>query len=171
MRLTAITGESLDSIKFCFPKQILDTIPSFSFRVQWPNKDEPAVCKKLKNRGWCKSLFRYLCDDLGNCTAEYTALIDATDASPMSHETCSVDECLARHIDKEDYVTKHTPESCQCSFKKPILTSIVYAYESGSSPLINLAMMRDNQTNFADSVTVYRNSSDTPFIAFSHVMV
>lgn len=168
MRLTTICGETMQSLIEVFPTEIRDTIPIYSFWHDDPRGDGK-LHKRLGARGWCRSLFNYLINDTGLCTAEYATLINANNASGLDHRSCSDNGCLARRVDPKTHLTKHTDDSCHCDFWKPSLDSIAFTYESGSFPLIDLDKIEESQTIFTDSVISFQNSRDTPFVAISHV--
>ena len=168
VQLTAICGESLKFLINQFPEETKDTIPNYSFWIHDP-RGKRTLHKRLEARGWCKSLFDYLINDIGLCTAEYATLINANRASAVDHRSCSFDECLARRIDPKNHSTKHTNDSCHCDFRKPNLNSITLTYERGSFPLIDLDKIVSSQTDLTDCVRSFQNGSDTPFVAISHV--
>lgn len=168
VQLTATCGETLKSLVNIFPEEIKDTIPTYSFWHDDP-RGEGKLHKRLEARGWCKSLFNYLINDIGICTAEYATLMNATNASPLDHRSCSYNGCSARRVDPKNHVTRHTDECRRCAFRKPNLDSITLTYEIGSFPLIDLDKIEGNQTILTDCVTSFQNGNDTPFIAISHV--
>ena len=168
IQLTAICGESLKSLINTFPDEIKGKIPDYSF---WPDdpRGEGTLHKRLEARGWCKSLFNYMINDVGLCTAEYATLVNADSASVLDHRRCSYDGCLARRVDPKSHLTKHINDICRCDFKKPNIDSITLTYESGSFPLIDLDKIEGSQPISTDCVRSFQNGSDTPFVAISHV--
>lgn len=170
-RLTMILRETLNSILVNFPSQISASLSDFGFLLH-QGKDEQSLYKMLQAKGWCKSLFQYLSDDLGHWTAEYAALIggcDTWESSATIHGKCSFDECVARKIDTKNYTPKHVTMDCKCKFRRPMIDQIIRTYDDESFPLINLAAMLDKHTSSAGCVPPFYDSADTPFVALSHV--
>ena len=168
LQLIATCGETLKYLINIFPREIKDTIPNYSF---WPDNPggEGTLHKKLEARGWCKSLFDYLINDTGLCTAQYATIMNANYASPLDHRSCSYNGCFARRVDPRNHSTRHTNDSCHCDFRKPNINSITLTYESGSFPLIDLDKIEGSQTILTDCVRSFQNGKDTPFVAISHV--
>ena len=168
IQLTATCGETLKYLIDLFPNRLRRTMPNYSFWLD-DSTSESKLHKRLEARGWCKSLFDYLIDDTGLCTAEYATLINANNASPLDHRSCSYDGCFARRVDPKNHLTRHTNDSCRCDFRKPNINSITLTYESGSFPLIDLDKIEGSQTISTDCVRSFQNGEDTPFVAISHV--
>ena len=168
VQLTATCGETLKSIVELFPNEIRNTMPSYSFWLG-NSKVEGKLHKRLEARGWCKSLFDYLINDTGLCTAEYATLMNTNNASPLDHRSCSYNGCFARRVDPRNYLTRHTIDCRRCDFRKPNVNSITLTYESGSFPLIDLDKIEGSQTISTDCVRSFQNCNDTPFVAISHV--
>ena len=168
LQLTATCGETLKDLRRLFPDEIRDTMPIYSFWLDDP-LGKGILHKRLEARGWCKSLFSYLINYTGLCTAQYATLLNANDASSLDHRSCSYNECFARRVDPRNHSTRHTNDSCRCDFRKPDIGSITLTYESSSFPLIDLNKIERSQTILTDCVRSFQNDKDTPFVAFSHV--
>ena len=168
VQLTATCGEALNDLINIFPREIRDTGPNYSFWLD-DSRSEGTLHKRLEARGWCKSLFGYLIHDTGLSTAQYATLMNANNASPLDHRSCSYDGCFARRVDPRNHLTRHTNDSCRCDFRKPNINSITLTYESGSFPLIDLDKIEGSQTILTDCVRSFQNGEDTPFVAISHV--
>ena len=131
VQLTATCGETLKDLIRIFPNEIRDRMPHYSFWLDG-SRGEGTLHKRLEAKGWCRSLFGYLIDDTGLCTAQYATLLNANNASPMHHRSCSYNGCFARRVDPRNHSTRHTKDSCRCDFRKPSINSITLIYESGS---------------------------------------
>ena len=168
VQLTATCGETLNDLIRIFSNEIRDTGPDYSFWFD-SSRGEGTLHKRLEARGWCKSLFGYLMNDTGLSTAQYATLMNANNASPLDHRSCSYNECFARRVDPRNHLTRHTNDSCHCEFRKPDINSITLTYESGSFPLIDMDRIEGSQTILTDCVRSFQNDKDTPLEAISHV--
>ena len=168
VQLTATCGETLKCLINLFPYKISYNTLNYYFWPEDPTR-EGKLHKRLGARGWCKSLFNYLINDIGLCTAEYASLVNAENACHLDHRSCSYDGCSARRVDPKNRVTRHTNDYCRCDFWRPNLNAITLTYECGSFPLIDLDKIEESQTILTDCVRSFQNGEDTPFVAISHV--
>ena len=123
VQLTATCGETLKDLIRIFPNEIRDTVPNYSFWLD-DSRGERRLHKRLEARGWCKSLFDYLINDTGLCTAQYATIVNANYATPLDHRSCSNNGCIARLVDPKNHLTRHTNDSCRCDFGKPNIDSV-----------------------------------------------
>jgi hypothetical protein len=154
--------------------QIASTLEAVSF---WTSKLYPevkfsAVAGVLKSmlylvpyqhrttmfaRGWCPVIVDTILSERTASTLGYASTLECPRSrSSEGHGECTPLSCVVNTRDSSNDPPKHFPESCKCSNSMPSLEDVKRLLQERKIPVVG------------DGLSV-KDSSDTPFVAISHV--
>ncbi|KAK0497529.1 hypothetical protein EDD18DRAFT_157808 [Armillaria luteobubalina] len=118
----------------------------------------PIIRYQLREEGWC--LLAYERFFIGSMLLQQFA---STRKPPAAHgDQCTREACARNTIDISTYSRKHTPETCSCPHIRPRESAVYELLRAGAVPVVQL---------LPDGTIRVSSSSDTPYVAISHVWV
>ncbi len=156
-------GEELTNTKMVFPRHIPQQ--GFSWSIVWRASYNAKYQDEMIKNGWCPFTIHYLSSTMSLSSLEY-----ASTKQPMEqekkHDYCTKKQCKANTVDLDNYVPKHTSRGCSCEASVPSLEIVKAALARNEVPVITIS--REAKEDSPASLSV-RSTSETPYIAISHV--
>jgi hypothetical protein len=108
-------------------------------------------------RGWCPVIGDTISREFSTCMLGYARTLECPRSrSAEGHAECTPESCVVNTRDSSNDPPKHFPESCKCSNSMPSLEDVKRLLQERKIPVVG------------DGLSV-KDSSDTPFVAISHV--
>lgn len=126
----------------------------------------PIISERLASMGWC-------INDIGR-TSEIGSIILSYFASTIkrdmlewrSHQSCTIEKCVAHHIEGGRYPTKHVRMDCDCGHIKVPIEKVTRILGNGGLPVVKIFPPAGSEGPVLD---VVQHRLGIRFCAFSHV--
>ena len=129
----------------------------------------PIVSARLALIGWCINDIGRLAET-GSITLSYFAsTIKRELPEGRSHQNCTIQRCVAHHIEGGKYPTRHVRENCGCEHIKVPVENVIRVLQSGGIPAIKISPSSTLSDNEKPSVDVVSYRLGVKYCAFSHV--
>ncbi|EMD32910.1 hypothetical protein CERSUDRAFT_68326 [Gelatoporia subvermispora B] len=133
--------------------------------------DINASChREMVENGWCPFATSQL-HGYSTCALGFASTCEPfvrKGVGHRSHDQCTRDICVSNNIDPAVYTNLHVTEGCTCSFVVPPIERIKDALLRREIPIIRIHAV--NTPDDADvKISCKTASSDTPYVAISHV--
>jgi hypothetical protein len=111
----------------------------------------------MYGRGWCPVIVDTISREFSTCMLGYARTLECP-RSRLSerHGECTPVSCVVNTRDSSNDPPKHFPESCKCSNSMPSLEDVKRLLQERKIPVVDYGLS-------------VKDSSDTPFVAISHV--
>jgi hypothetical protein len=108
-------------------------------------------------RGWCPMIIDTIPKEWAACLVGYAGTLESPRSrSSEGHGKCTPESCVVSTRDSSNDPPKHFPESCKCSNSMPSLEDVKRLLQERKIPVVDYGLS-------------VKDSSDTPFVAISHV--
>ncbi|KAI6103522.1 hypothetical protein F5141DRAFT_211574 [Pisolithus sp. B1] len=115
---------------------------------------------QMEEAGWCPYLIRIMSERV--CTLTYASTQRPFLRGGLNmHSHCTREKCAANNINSEYYTNPHTTSACVCAYNHPLFFDVAELLSHGHIPVVQ---RNEEHHNF-----VVGTSSDTPYVAISHV--
>ncbi|KAI6131850.1 hypothetical protein EV401DRAFT_318943 [Pisolithus croceorrhizus] len=115
---------------------------------------------QMEEAGWCPYLIRIMSERV--CTLTYASTQRPFLRGGLNmHSHCTRETCAANNINSDHYTNPHTTSACGCAYNHPPFFDVAELLSRGHIPVV--------QWNEAHHNFVVGTSSDTPYVAISHV--
>lgn len=126
----------------------------------------PIISARLASNGWCPN-------DVGR-NFEVGSIILSYFASTIKrgvpegrfHQKCTIERCVAHHIEGGKYPTKHVRVDCDCGHVKVPIEKAIKVLENGGLPVLKISSSTGIEGPVID---VVQHRLGITFCAFSHV--
>ncbi|KAI6103531.1 hypothetical protein F5141DRAFT_211774 [Pisolithus sp. B1] len=153
----ASIGEALTEGQIAFPASVPPR-PGISWSFVVMAVD--LYRKQMKEAGWCPYLIRIMSERV--CTLTYASTQRPFLRGGLNmHSHCTREKCAANNINSEYYTNPHTTSACVCAYNHPPFFDVAGLLSHGHIPVV--------QWNEAHHNLLVGTSSDTPYVAISHV--
>ena len=126
----------------------------------------PIISARLASIGWCINDIGRI-SEVGSIALSYFAGTVKRDVPRgRSHQNCTIERCVAHHIEGGKYPTKHTRSDCDCEHIQVPVEKVTNILEKGGLPVIKISVPANNEDLYID-VVQYRLG--LTFCAYSHV--
>ena len=126
----------------------------------------PIISERLASIGWCINDISRLSEPGSVILNYFASTIHRMQPQTRSHQNCTVERCVAHHIEGGRYPTKHVRTGCECEHVKAPIEKVIDILRNGGFPVVKLSYRRGNDDLLID-VLQYRLG--IKFCAFSHV--
>lgn len=126
----------------------------------------PIISERLASIGWCVNDIGRL-SETGSIILSYFASTISRDVPEgRRHQNCTIERCIAHHIEGGKYPTKHIRMDCDCEHIKVPVEKVIKILGNGGLPVIKISFPTDDEGPFIDAV---QHRLGITFCAFSHV--
>ncbi|KAI6045430.1 hypothetical protein EDC04DRAFT_3054430 [Pisolithus marmoratus] len=153
----ASIGEALTEGRLTFPVSVQPRPISWSFVAGAVS----LYRKQMEEAGWCPYLIRIASERV--CTLTYASTQRPFLRGGVKlHSDCTREKCAANNINSECYTNPHTTSACVCTYSQPPFPDVTELLSRGHIPVLQWNKVQCN-------TFVVGTSSDTPYVAISHV--
>ena len=126
----------------------------------------PIISARLASIGWCVNDIGRI-SEVGSIALSYFASTVKRDVpGGRGHQNCTIERCVAHHIEGGKYPTKHTRTDCNCGHIQVPVEKVTNILKNGGFPVIKISTLTNAEDLYID-VVQYRLG--LTFCAFSHV--
>ncbi|MCJ1459404.1 hypothetical protein MMC28_009782 [Mycoblastus sanguinarius] len=126
----------------------------------------PILSARMASVGWCINDIGRLAEVGSVCLTYFASTIKRDLPAGNSHQTCTLERCVAHHVEGGSYPTKHVTLECQCRHIKVPIGKVIKILKDGGLPVVKLTFPPDNEVPVID-VVQYRLG--LTYYALSHV--
>ncbi|KIK16390.1 hypothetical protein PISMIDRAFT_686377 [Pisolithus microcarpus 441] len=153
----ASIGEALTEGSHTFPASVL---PRQGISWSFVAGAFDPYRRQMEEAGWCPYLVRIISERVCTLTYASTQRPFLRGGAKM-HSHCTREKCAANNINSEGYINPHTTSACVCTHNRPPFPDVAGPLSHGHIPVL--------QWNKAHNKFLVGTSSDTPYVAISHV--
>ena len=127
----------------------------------------PEITAQMLHAGWCPSDISRAKDKFQSTQTLYFLSRMSRKEIERDHSNCTTHLCNSFQIDLKTYETRHRTPDCRCTLASPNADHVVAALQDGKLPVLKLT---DADGDLEDlCIDVVEMTSDTPYVAISHV--
>ncbi|OCH91377.1 hypothetical protein OBBRIDRAFT_825367 [Obba rivulosa] len=165
--MIAAIGEALQLASAHFGLQL----PPPAKPIDWVTIIIPVdnLRNNMATDGWCPFTIRSMLGSGSICVLSYASTrkpFVRDSVGGGSHASCTWTKCIANTIDTENYSNRHVVDTCNCSYSRPPLDTIVHTYASGQTPVITIG---DGDSSDEALSIICTSATVTHYVAVSHV--
>lgn len=155
----------IDTLEFVCLGAPTDFVPPLLMENAQSTASSELIARVMESNGWCPFQINHILRTFHAPAAVYISQIRRSYKPGITHQYCSIDECLAFNIDERTYKTHHVRHGCDCSFVSIPTSQMRQIIDEGGIPLAVL----EYQQNGRLSLGVKAAGPRDLYVAFSHV--
>ena len=126
----------------------------------------PILTERMASIGWCINDIGRISEVGSICLTYFASTVRRELPEGRSHGDCTIQRCVAHHVEEGKYPTKHVSTDCDCKHIKVPGDKVNQILANGGVPIISILLPSGNEEPIID-VVQYRFGIG--YCAFSHV--
>lgn len=157
---------SIIGLGHTFTQGLISYLDIRGLENRWPSS--PLLRRRMMRKGWCRSDVHRITDELSIDGHYFLSKLDNPNTS-LSHDKCTLNECVARNIDEDTYQNPHLRSVQDCrGYVAASVTKLSNIIEEGKVPVFRWDAKRRHLDIMATELYDGKPAS-LPYVCISHV--